>query len=242
MGISRGGDYRTGTPTSIGDPDAVQSWPFKEPEKTSAWTDKDQPSTAKDMPVRLVDTQREKDVRRTAEIRAQMSLPEVLKLPERLEAARQKWGIPDGAFKSQAIFDRILIFPIDAEHGKETYGNSSIHMTDTMKKREQQDGHRGVLLSVGLEAADHCFSHGCELGDIVYTIRNAPHARKVATLVEAGPMYVLVMRDGDLTDNESLRERIMSGETRVSDEGGEHSYCLQVDGRKKKAALIKDNW
>jgi hypothetical protein len=240
--VSRGGDYRTDTPISIGEPDKVTAWPFKEPEKKSAWADKEEPSTPKDMPVRLVDTQREKDIRRTAEIRAQMSAPEVLKLPERLEAARQKWGIPDGAFKSQAIYDRILVFPIDAEHEKETYGNSSIHMTDTMKKREQQDGHRGILLSVGLEAADHVFSHGVELGDIVYTIRNAPHARKVATLVEAGPMYILVMRDGDLTDNESLMERIMSGETRIVDEGGEHSYCFNLEGKKKRAALVRDNW
>ena len=227
-------------PVSIGDPDAVQAWPFKEPEKKSAW--KDEPAV-KDTPVSLIDSELEKAKRRTAELRTMMSAPGALKLPPLLEAARLKWGIPDGAFSCQAVFDRIHIFPIDSEGERETYAeNGLIQRTDTMRKRDIQNGHRGILISMGLAALDHCVSHGIELGHIVRTIRNAPHAQECARLVEGGPMYYLIMRDGDLTGSETQREQLMSGQTRIVDEGGDHSYCFQVDGKKKKAALSADNW
>jgi hypothetical protein len=41
--IARSGDYRTSNPTSIGEPEKVTSWPFKEPTKKSAWNDNDKP-------------------------------------------------------------------------------------------------------------------------------------------------------------------------------------------------------
>jgi hypothetical protein len=227
-------------PISIGEPDKVTAWPFKEPEKKSAW--KEEAFTPKDVPIHMVDHELEKAKRRTEELKTMMSPPGALKLPDLLEAARLKWGIPDGAFKCQAIFDRIHVFPIDDEWNKSTYGNSSIQLTDTQKKRELQNGHLGILISMGMLAADQCVSHGIELGHIVETIRNAPHAQQCALLVEGGAMHYLIMRAGDLTGSRTQRELLLKGETRIVDEGGDHGYCYNIEGKKKRVPLVKDNW
>jgi hypothetical protein len=249
MSISRSSDHRYQNPVSIGEPEKVTSWPFKEPEKKSAWDLQDERTEAAiAYGARfLVDTELEAAKKRTAEIRANMSPPGALGLPELLEAARLKWGIPDRAFATQAIFDRIHIFPIDFEgqkgdEQKETYGNSSIIRPETNKQRDLQNGHRGILISMGLTAADHCVSHGIELGHIVCTIRNAPHAQECMRLSDGRPMHYLIMRDGDLTGSETQREELLSGKTRIIDEGGDYSYCFNIEGRKKKVALVQDNW
>lgn len=243
MGISRGGDAVDGRPASIGVAEDVQSWPFKEPEKVSYWG-KDNPEPKEAPGARfMVDTELEKAKKRTEEIKAHMSPPGSLGLPPLLEAQRLKWGIPDRAFATQAIFDRIHIFPIDFEGaGKETYGNSSIIRPDVTKQRDLQNGHRGILISMGLEAADHCESHGVELGHIVSTIRNAPHAQECMRLSDGRPMFYLIMRDGDLTGSETQREQLQAGTARIVDDGGEHSYCHNIEGRKKRSALVRDNW
>lgn len=228
MTLSRGGDYR----------DEKKIFSFHEPEKTTSWKDRD----AKEPSIELVDHELEKAKRRTAELKALMSPPGALRLPELLDQQRLKWGIPDGAFAARAIFDRIHIFPIDPEGQKETWGTGSIYRPASVKTRDVQNGHRGILISMGLTAADHCVSHGTELGHIVRTIRNAPHVEECARLVEGGPMYYLIMRDGDLTGDETLEEQLRSGEKRIVEEGGEHSFCFNIEGRKKRVALIRDNW
>lgn len=239
--ISRGQGVEGLKPVSIGEPDKVTAWPFKEPEKKSAW--KDEPKPPKDIPVELRDFEKISAEERTRLIKERMSPPGALRLPELLEAARWKWGIPDGAFKCQAVFDRIHIFPIDMIDGEsaEFYPGTSIARAKLSKQKDEQNGHRGVLISMGLSAADHCVSHGIELGHIVRTIRNAPHAQECEKFT-FGPMFYLVMRDGDLTGSETQREELVSGKTRIVDEGGTHSYCFNVEGRKKKAALVADNW
>lgn len=243
MSISRGGDYRTDTPISIGDPEKVTSWPFPEPQKTSAWKDDVQANPPKDVPIALVDHEKEKAEKRTALIKSRMSPPgKLVGLPPLLEEARLKWGIPDGAFRCRAMFDRIHIFPIDPfEGGDKMPGSSFLFRSNTAKMRDEQNGHRGILISMGLTAADQCVSHGVELGHIVQTIRNAPHAQECERLEDFSVFY-LVMRAGDLTGSETQEEDLRSGKTRIVDEGGEHNYCFQIEGRKKRVALAKDNW
>lgn len=232
-------------PVSIGEADKVTSWPFKDPEKTSAWRESDL-APPKDVPVHMVDYELEKAKKRTAEIKTLMSAEGALGLPPLLEAARLKWGIPDSAFDCQAVFDRIHIFPLDFEGksaDKDTWGKTGIHMPEATKLRDKQNGHRGVLLSMGLTAADHCVSHGIELGHVVRTIRNAPHAQEFARLDStAESMFYLVMRDGDLTGSETLHQDLRAGRVSIVDDGGEFSYAHNIEGRKKRSALVRDNW
>lgn len=219
---------------------------FPEPEKKSAWADK-----ARSEPrIELRDHELEKAEHRTKLIRAKMSPPEELKLPPKLEAARQKWGIPDGFFKYAAGFDRIFVFPVDPFDQDERLPGSFLFRAQTTKQKDLQEGYRGVLISAGLTAMDRLMGHGYELGDIVMTNKNVPFARRME-LLEGEPMFVLVMRDGDLAGNETLQEDIRAGKRRVVDVGGPDAYSHQVAERnadgdwtyaKKQSVYINDTW
>lgn len=248
--ISRGGDYRYDKPTSIGEPEKVTAWPFPEPEKTSAWAnDNDVP--AREPRIDLRDFERETFEKRTAMIKARMSPPGALRLPELLEAQRLKYGIPDGFFKSQAAFDRIYVFPIDQFDGADTYApGGAIQRGNLTKLKDMQEGNRGVLISAGLTAADRLMSHGIELGHVITTNKNVPFARRCERLEDGTEMFYLVMREADLAGSETLADEFRTGQKRIVDIGGDGEYQHQVaandngtwDVRKKKSVYIQDAW
>jgi hypothetical protein len=246
--ISRGGDYRYDKPVSIGEPDKVTSWPFPEPEKKSAW--KDEPEEAPGARF-FVDTEKEAAAKRTAMIRARMSPPGALRLPELLEAQRLKYGIPDGFFKSQAAFDRIYVFPIDQFDDADTYSpGGAIHRGATKKLKDMQEGNRGVLISAGLTAADRLMSHGIELGHVVTTNKNVPFARRCDRLEDGTEMFYLVMREADLAGSETMADEIREGKKRIDEVGDPDGYSHQVavndngewTWRKKQSVYIQDSW
>lgn len=243
--ISRGGDYRTDKPSSIGEPDKVTSWPFKEPEKKSSWDEEAKPK------FELRDTELDQAVKRTAMIKARMSPPGALRLPELLEEQRLRWGITDGFFKSQASFDRIYVFPLDQFDEDESFAPGSPILRPQLKKlKDLQEGHRGVLLSAGLTAADRLMSHGIELGHIVSTNKNVPFARRCDRLSDGTDLFYLVMREADLAGSETLAEQLRAGTKRIVDIGGDGEYQHQVasndngvwDVSKKKSVYVNDVW
>lgn len=213
---------------------------FKEPEKTSAWT-------SSEPKVDFVDHELEKAKERTRLIKEQMSPPGALGLPPLLEAQRLKYGIVDGAFKTQALFDRIHVFPIDHEEGElveKTAGG--LYKPAVTKLKDKQEGNRGVLISAGLTAMDRLMSHGVQIGDIVITNKNVPFARRCGD-IQMHAMHYLVMRDADLASDETLMERIRAGEQRIADVGGVDGYSHQLadaDGhvKKKQSVYINDTW
>lgn len=227
---------------------------FPEPEKTSAWKPEERERTEPKFEFR--DTELDKAIKRTKLIRDRMSPPEVLGLPPKLEAARQKHGIPDGFFRACAGFDRIFVFPLDPFDDERTEApkipGSFLFRPELTQKKDQQEGYRGVLISAGLTAMDRLMSHGYELGDIVMTNKNVPFARRVEQL-EGFDMFVLVMRDGDLAGNETLQADIRAGTRRVVDIGGGDGYAHQLAEpsvetpgewviRKKQSVYINDSW
>jgi co-chaperonin GroES (HSP10) len=227
----------------------IYSFPeFKEPEKTTSWADKDKPTEPR---IELVDKDLEAAKRRTALIREHMSPPGELGLCPALEAQRLKYGITDAFFKVQASFDRIFVFPIDAEEGdKAEKTTGGIYKPATTKLRDKQEGNRGVLISAGLTAMDRLMSHGIEIGDIVITNKNVPFARRCESISNEA-LHYLVMRDGDLAGSETLMERIRAGKQRVVEMGGEGGYQHQVaavredgtlDVGKKQSVYLNDTW
>lgn len=224
---------------------------FPEPEKTSAWKPEDRGEPR----IELRDTEREAAIKRTKLIKERMSPPGALRLSEKLEAARLKHGIPDGFFRVAAGFDRIFVFPIDPFDADEKMPNSFLYRPELTQQKDLQEGYRGVLISAGLTAMDRLMSHGYELGDIVMTNKNVPFARRME-LIEGKPMFVLVMRDGDLAGNETLQADILAGRRRVVDVGGTDGYQHQVavvgkavsdgtehlDVRKKQSVYVQDCW
>lgn len=224
---------------------AIYSFPdFKEPEKTTRWTDRDAANDNAAPAMR--DHEAIKREKRTRLIKERMSPPEVLKLTARLERMRQRYLIPDGAFKSQATFDRIYVYPIDPFDDAEKIPGSFLFRANLTRMKDMQEGHRGVLISAGLTAMDRLASHGYELGDIVTTNKNVPFARR-CEVIEEEQLFYLVMRDGDLAGNESLMERIRAGERIIADAGDEFTYEHQLadaDGhfKKKQSAYVNDTW
>lgn len=220
---------------------------FPEPEKKTAWTERDVALARHGVEFR--DTERDAAIHRTKLIRERMSPPGALHLPEKLEAARHKHGIPDGFFRVAAGFDRIFVFPIDPFDADEKLPGSSLYRPELTQQKDLQEGYRGVLISAGLTAMDRLMSHGYELGDIVMTNKNVPFARRME-LLEGKPMFVLVMRDGDLAGNETLQADILAGKRRVIDAGDPGRYEHQVaspdgDGwttMKKQSTYVQDCW
>lgn len=219
---------------------------FPEPEKTTSW----KPEERGEPKVDLIDHDFEAAKRRTELIRQHMSPPGALGLPPALEARRLKHGITDGFFKVQASFDRIFVFPIDAEDGEQAEKTTGgIWKPNVTKLRDLQEGNRGVLISAGLVAADRLMSHGYEIGDIVITNKNVPFARRCES-ISNHVLHYLVMREADLAGSETLMERIRAGICRVVDAGGPDGYSHQiaynVDGewvvRKKQSVYINDTW
>lgn len=219
---------------------------FPEPEKTSAW----KPEDRGEPKIELRDHELDKAIHRTKLIREKMSPAGELGLPPKLEAARQKHGIPDGFFRTQAVFDRIFVFPLDPFDQDEKIPGTSLYRPQLTKQKDLQEGYRGVLISAGLTAADRLMSHGIELGDVVMTNKNVPFARRVEQL-EGFDMFVLVMRDGDLAGDETLREELHQDLKAIDDVGGDDGYSHQivdvvggrrVRNRKKVSVYIQDAW
>jgi hypothetical protein len=219
---------------------------FPEPEKKTAWSEKDEVQAR----IEFRDTELDAAIHRTKLIKERMSPPGALHLPEKLEAARLKHGIPDGFFRVAAGFDRIFVFPIDPFDADEKMPGSSLYRPELTKQKDLQEGYRGVLISAGLTAMDRLMSHGYELGDVVMTNKNVPFARRME-LLEGKPMFVLVMRDGDLAGNETLQADILAGKRRIIDAGDPGKYEHQVSWRnedndwttvKKQSVYVQDCW
>lgn len=224
----------------------IYSFPdFKEPEKTTAWKDREPQA-----PPPLVDHELLDAEKRTKLIKEKMSPPGALHLPPLLDANRLKYGIPDAFFRSQAAFDRIYVFPLDPEDedGDKIKG-TNLFKPKVTKLRDKQEGNRGVLISAGLTAMDRLMSHGIELGHVVTTNKNVPFARRCEEILGV-PMFFLVMRDGDLAGSETLAEELLAGKKRVvevRDESGyEHQIAENDNGawvaRKKQSTYISDTW
>ena len=223
----------------------IYSFPeFKEPEKTSSWSEEQRPGW------KPVDYTLEAAKKRTEILKQNMSPPGELGLHWLLDQQRLKYGIPDQAFRNQACFDRIYVFPLDVVDGdaaQKTTGG--IIKPSTTKMRDKQEGHRGVLISAGLTAADRLSSHGIGLGHIVMTNKNVPYAHKVLELPEEWVFY-LVMRDADLAGSETLMENIRAGKQRIIDIGCDHQFEHQIASRdgdewdvsKKQSVYVNDTW
>lgn len=224
----------------------IYSFPdIKEPEKTSSWSEEQRPGW------KPTDHELEDAKARTEFLKQHMSPAGALGLPPLLDEHRLKYGIPDEAFANQACFDRIYVFPLDAVDGdanEKTAGG--VLKPSTARLRDKQEGHRGVLISAGLTAADRLMSHGIELGHIVMTNKNVPYAHKVLELPKSW-MFYLVMREADLAGSETLTNEIRAGKRRIIDIGTDTHYEHVIatksdtgewDISKKQSVFVQDTW
>lgn len=159
------------------------------------------------------------------EIAQRVSPPGALGLPPTLDAARCSHGIPDEAFRTQAAFERVLIWQLPSlEMGGDTYGGGPILMAETTKARDRYQAPRGVLVSAGLKALDALRSHGMDLGHVVTFLHMAPWKYRVG-FVKGQEQSLLVLQVGDIMGSETLATSIRAGHVHITGGCGEpHTY------------------
>lgn len=146
---------------------------------------------------------------------ANMSPPGSLGLPELLERRRLQYAILDGAFKVQALYDRVFVHQLPfSDDVKKVDGSSKIIAPDITRKRQREEMPRGVLIGAGLEALDHLRANGIDLGHIVTFMRIAPLRLKVIS-EEGLDQWVVVLHCGDLTGSEDLAATMKRGDVTV---------------------------
>ncbi len=170
--------------------------------------------------------------RATAEIKAKMSGPGGLALPDLLDQRRMNYGIPDGAFRVQSVYERCLIFQISPMSSEtEKFGDTLIIKPDVTKDRERVESPRGILVSAGLRAMDILESNGIQLGHIVTFIKFSPY-RIPVDCIGGKWMYLMQVDAGDITGDEDLGVELRAGRRRLlfDDSSGEH----YIEGTKNR--------
>ncbi len=160
-------------------------------------------------------------------IEENFSPPGTLGLPPLLDDKRCKHGIPDSAWKSQAVFNKILVWQIPVD-GSETYGGGVIVKTEAQKKRELSEAPRGVIVSAGLQALDELRSHGVDIGHTVFFTHLAPFRKRLPPIAGKEPSLV-ILHAGDIFDSEELAEKLKARVCRVISKEVDgvisHFYC-----------------
>ncbi len=133
-----------------------------------------------------------------------------LGLPELLDNRRLEHGIVDGAFASRAVFDRVFVWQLPME-SSETYEGTCIVKTEITKRREHEEAPRGIIVSMGLKAADTLKSNGIDVGHIVSFVRLAPYRKPCGRGYRANEEYVIILRDGDVISSEDLEASLRAG-------------------------------
>lgn len=173
----------------------------------------------------MVRAEAEKVLRLDTEVRAKMSPPGALGLPPLLESRRLQYGITDGAFKTQAFGERIVVWQMPV--AKKTEGG--ILLPESTQSHEQATSPKAVLVSAGLAALDILRGHGIELGSIVRTIAYAP-LRLEADIVGGKSVPVLPMNCGEILGAEDTFEALRDGRLRIEFNGTQHVYVSAKTG------------
>lgn len=158
---------------------------------------------------------------RAAKRRARMAPEGALGLQPLLEFRRLEYGIPDGAFRVQAAYDRVLLWQISQYEGKGTFGDTSILMPDSTRDYERGTAPRGVVVSAGLRALDHLRSNGVDLGHVV-AIGGLSPWRIRCDSIGGRPQHVLLLASGDVAGSEDTR--------RLLDNGYATTECMVLEG------------
>lgn len=162
-----------------------------------------------------------------------ISPPGALNLHEGLDKVRIAEDIPDMFFNVACVYDRIYIIQ-QSEDDNEFYGDGLIVKPAGAAKRDEQSMPRGILIAAGLFALDNLRSHGIDLGHFITFQRLSPYRTKVGTIA-SHELYVMLLRDADVTGSETLQKQFRSGEVCVD------TRTYEVDGGHKVTEhVLKD--
>jgi hypothetical protein len=156
---------------------------------------------------------RELAERASAIIRKRMSPPGALGLPKLLDQRRTEFGITDGAFERQAVFDRIYIWQIPMQSGDKFESDSLIHMPESVKQREKNKAPAGIIVSAGLNALDQLRSHGVDLGHKILFCHTAPYHIRYDSVLGV-EQHLIILQACDIIGSEDLATNLKNREVR----------------------------
>jgi len=109
--------------------------------------------------------------------------------------------------KGAPIYDRIYVYPMAGKDQDEKIAGSKLFKPTSVINK--YDAARGVIVKAGIGALEQMWSHGIELGHIVWVARLSPWERKY----EGGGSEhkVLVLRASELVASEDLEMDILDG-------------------------------
>lgn len=143
------------------------------------------------------------------ELLRRMTPAGLLGLPKLLDERRIQYGIPDGAFAQEAMFDRILIWQVPDRKQETFEEGGKIIMTEKQQAENRYRAPVGVVVSCGLSALDSFVSNGGQLGDKVQFVKNAPYFIRCDT-IGGRDMNLIVLTAGEIVGNFDLSERLRS--------------------------------
>jgi hypothetical protein len=176
---------------------------------------------------RLEARDRELAERASEIMRKRMSPPGTLGLPKLLDARRIEYGVTDGAFERQAVFDRIYVWQIPMQKGDKFESDSLIHMPDSVKQREKNKAPAGIIVSAGLTALDHLRSHGIDLGHKILFCHTAPYHIRYDSVLGV-EQHLIILQSGDIIGSDDLAANLKKREVRYlarrTEKSVEHTF------------------
>lgn len=180
---------------------------------------------------RLIERERELQKRRDL-IASRMSPKGALGLPPKLDEARCTHGIPDSAFKMQAVYDRVLVFQV-AMHVGETYEGGLVVLSENTRDRETRKAPLGIIVSAGLKALDILRSNGMDLGHRIIHTNSAPYFVRFDNIL-GKDWHLIVLQAGQITASFDLADDLASRVTRVrqfENDGQPYHAHIGPDGK-----------
>jgi hypothetical protein len=155
-------------------------------------------------------------------------------IPQLLEDRRFEYGIPNGAFESFPVFDKVYIWQCTLNEQRTYAKGGSIVKPDQIIAVDRNTAPRGIIVSAGLQALDSLRSTGIDVGHMVRFKKFSPFIQPVAE-INGVQLTVMVIRDGDIVSSEDLaaayHSKLLSIVNVSADKGGyDFRFQSAVDG------------
>lgn len=124
-------------------------------------------------------------------------------IPLLLDERRFEYGIPNGAFESFPVYDKVYIWQVTLTERRTYSDGGAIIKPDAIIASDRNTAPRGIIISAGLQALDSLRSTGIDVGHIVRFKKFSPFIQPVGE-IRGQVMTVMVIRDGDIVSSEDL--------------------------------------
>jgi len=144
-----------------------------------------------------------------------------MKLHPLLSKRMKEFDIPP--WPGEACFERVIVYCIPDSYAAREQTAGGIYLPQTRVDTDKKRSPRGIVVSAGLKALDVLRSNGMEIGEIVWFAPHVPFRYVVGTDGKEDIEFKF-MNVGDIVLSEDTLNRVLEGETTVSNINGKHTY------------------